>query len=615
MPPQHDGVGLARAFSREADYTRPPLDVPPEARERLEGLLAEDYGAGAVPELTDEVLRILRVHHAHRRPEAPGGPAAPGASERFNEKDVILITYADLIVADDEVPLQTLRRVAEEYFDGLVTTIHLLPFFPWSSDRGFSVMSYWHVDRSLGSWSDIAALNDSFRLMFDGVFNHASKESRWFHDFRAAEPNRADFFLSFTSPNAIGPEDMGRILRPRTSPLLTRTETVDGPRWVWTTFSEDQADLNYRNPAVLLEILDLLLYYVRRGADLIRLDAVTYLWKELGTSCAHLPQTHALIRLLRTVLDVVEPHVALITETNVPHPDNTSYFGSGDDEAQMVYNFALPPLVLHTFLSGDATTLTRWARDLEPPSPTTHFLNFLSSHDGIGLMGARGILSEEEIEEMCRRAVEHGGLVSMRSNRHGGESPYELNVTWFSALNRIGNGEDPELQVDRFMASRAVALVLKGVPGVYFPALIGSRNDLDAVARTASKRDINRTAIHERILRRLLARRSSATRRVSDRFLALLDVRRAEPAFHPCSAQETLDAGPEVFAVLRRPDAGPPVLCLISVVDRPVEVHVDAGETFGPRALDLVSRRSFDVPDGMASLRLEPYEVLWLRSE
>ncbi len=575
------------------------------------------YGAERADELLEEVERILRVHHAFKLPELLEMEANYDPRKRFTHRDAILITYGDLIVSRDRAPLRTLADFAEEYFRGLITTIHLLPFYPWSSDRGFSVLSYWLVDRNLGTWEDVATLNDSFRLMFDGVFNHASRHSRWFQEFRADHPDFRDYFIDFSSPDAIPAEQLKRILRPRTSPLLTPVDGVRGRRWVWTTFSEDQVDLNFRNPRVLMEILALLLYYVRRGADLIRLDAVTYLWKELGTSCAHLPQTHACIKLLREALNVAAPHVGLVTETNVPHADNVSYFGDGDDEAQMVYDFALPPLVLHTFQTGDAAALRRWAASLEFPSETSQFLNFLSSHDGIGLMGARGILSEDEIDALCARAEDHGGYVSRRTDPERGESAYELNITWFSALNRRGAGEPVQLRVDRFIASRAVALALRGVPGIYMPALIGSRNDVRGVARTNSKREINRAAIDESRLRSLLADPTSVARRIADRFVRLLEIRVQEPAFDPRGSQEVLDLGDACFVLLREaPDLRSRVLSVINVTATRQSVAVPVHRLgSGDRTRDLVSGAVRKAgAEGVVELELDPYQVVWLKS-
>ena len=253
--------------------------------------------------------------------------------------------------------------------------------------------------------------------------------------------------------------------------------------------------LNFTNPEVLLRVIETLLLYVRHGADIIRLDAVTYLWAAPGTPCANLAQSHEIVKLFRTILDCVAPAVTLITETNVPHSENIAYFGDGHDEAHMVYNFALPPLVLHAFYTGDATALSRWARDLCPPSTETTFFNFLDSHDGIGLLGARGILTDDEIDAMVQKTQQHGGLVSFRTASEGGKSPYELNITWFDALNDPKSGESSELQVRRFIASRSIAFILAGVPAVYVQSLTGSQL-VDAVdpAELDEPRGINRRA-------------------------------------------------------------------------------------------------------------------------
>ena len=295
--------------------------------------------------------------------------------------------------------------------------VHLLPFFPFSSDDGFSVTDFWKVDPRLGTWNDVALLGKNFRLMFDGVINHVSRESEWFQAFVRGEPPFTDYFIC-ADPNA----DLSQVTRPRTSPLLTPVKTTRGTKHVWTTFSADQIDLNYKNPEVLLKIIELLLFYAEQGAEVIRLDAIAYLWKEPGTTCIHLPQTHRVVKLFRSVFDQVAPGVILITETNVPHADNVSYFGNGTDEAQMVYNFALPPLVLHTFHTGNAQRLTNWAATLTTPSRSTTFFNFIASHDGIGVMPARGLLSESEIHELVRRTLAHGGKVSSKSNPDGSES-------------------------------------------------------------------------------------------------------------------------------------------------------------------------------------------------
>ena len=602
---------LGSFYSPEPDFSRTPPKIPGTAADRMQRLLELLY-PGQAPDVYPEVARLIRVHLAHASPEILAIEGSFDPRARFGVHDVVLITYGDLIVSDDRTPLRALADFTEVFFRDLITTVHILPFFPSSSDRGFSVISFEEVDPRLGSWEEVLALGNRFKLMFDGVFNHVSAKSYWFQQFLAGDPDFREYFTAFTSPEEIPPEQLDMVVRPRTSPLLTRFDTISGPRWVWTTFSADQVDLNFRSPRVLLKVLEILLFYVRRGADLIRLDAVTYLWDELGTSGANLRETHLIVKLFRAVMDVAAPHVALVTETNVPHEENISYFGDGSDEAQMVYNFALPPLVLHAFQTGSAAVLSSWAERLDLPSDTTTFFNFLDSHDGIGINGARGILSEEEIAGMVARVVEHGGLVSEKSAFGGSVIPYELNITWFSALNREGAGEPLALQIDRFIASRAIALALRGVPGIYLPSLFGHRNDAEAVAREGCKRSINRAALHEQALLSALRDRGSAAAAIAARFSALLEARTSEGAFHPAAPQRVLHLDERVFAVLRTAlDGSSRVLALTNVTSEHLTLHLPLADCGFPAIpVDLLGAST----RGLPRVAMQPFQVLWLRA-
>ena len=536
-------------------------------------------------------------------------------AERFTEEDIILITYGDLIREDGRSPLAVLAEFCERHLPQTINTLHILPFFPYSSDRGFAIIDFEEVDPSLGGWSDIEALEGRFQLMFDGVVNHVSSKSRWFQEFLNGQSYYGDFFIAYDSPDDLPPEQKAQIFRPRTSDILTQYYTLNGPRFVWTTFSSDQIDLNYKNPEVLLRVLEVLLLYVRRGADIIRLDAVTYLWCEPGTTCIHLEETHEIIKLFRDVLDEAAPAAALITETNVPHEENISYFGGGNDEAQMVYNFALPPLVLHTFYAGDATDLSRWAQSLENPSDTATFFNFLDSHDGVGLMAVQNILTAGQIDALVQRAEKHGGLVSYKTGPHGAEVPYEINVTWFSALNRENSDEGLDLQVKRFIASRAVSFVLPGVPGVYLHSLVGSSNDLEAVKNTGSKRAINRTVLDGRILGPVLDDPASKPGRISRALENLGRARTTRRAFHPNGPMRVLDLEPGVFSALRTsPEETCHVLTLTNVTDRLQTVTVPPASlpSDADQWQDLLGPKSAERNDRGLTLSLEPYEILWL---
>jgi sucrose phosphorylase len=485
-----------------------------------------------------------------------------------------------------------------------------LPFYPWTSDDGFSVKDYGKVDPVLGDWEDISAMQDRFRLMFDAVINHASAQHEWFQAFLRDDPQYRDHFIVVE-----GNPDLSQVVRPRALPLLTKFETPSGPREVWTTFSADQVDLNFRNPDVLLEIIDTLLFYVAHGAQFIRLDAIAYLWKEMGTSCIHLPQTHRIIRLFRSVLDVVAPHVMLITETNVPHNDNISYFGDGRGEAQMVYNFALPPLVLHTIYTGNSHVLSNWASELKLPSDHTTFFNFLASHDGIGINPARGILPDIEIDTMIERVIQHGGLVSYKDDASGVQKPYELNINYFDALSDPRADESLDTQVDRFMTAQAIMLALVGVPGIYFHSLFGSRGWRDGVDLTGRNRTINRQKFDLPAFEGELTDEASLRHPVFSRYTQLLRAHNASSAFHPHGGQRVLECGEATFALLRlSPDGARLVLCLHNISNQPQRVKVHLQDVFhsssGPLVDLITNTRMEDSLNG--KLTLQPYQALWL---
>ncbi|MGD8485880.1 MAG: alpha-amylase family glycosyl hydrolase [Chloroflexota bacterium] len=600
-------------YQRDPDFGRPLLEIDPAVHEHMLERLAFLYGRETAERWMPELERILKVHHAHKPPELIEFEAALDPDERFTERDLILITYADAVRSREATGIEALHRFVETYYDS-VNTIHMLPFFPYSSDRGFAVVDFKSVDPKVGNWDQVRELAFDYDLMFDAVFNHASSRSEMFRGYLRGDPQYRDFFIAYDSPDDLTVEQRSKIFRPRTSDILTRYETIDGPKYIWTTFSPDQIDFNFRNPAVLLAVLEALLFYVRRGADIIRLDAVTYLWSEPGTESIHLPQTHEIIKLLRDVLDTVAPSVALVTETNVPHQQNISYFGNGHDEAHMVYNFALPPLVLHTFYSEDTTAISEWAAGLELPSGRTHLLNMLDTHDGIGLQGVKGILTREQVAALIEHAREHGAYISYKATAQG-EEPYEINSTWWSAINVDGSTEPIALQVKRYVASRSVALVLKGVPGIYTHGAIALPNDHALVERTGVRRDVNRGVIDTEIFREHLHQPGSkrSLLRLEQREISKMRTRLR--AFHPRGEMRVLRPSPSVFAVLRvSPEGDRRVLTLTNITGEVVTVECDIDELGVSDAnwYDLVAGEHWNATGGTLRVELGPYDVMWL---
>jgi glycosidase len=519
----------------------------------------------------------------------------------FSEADVILVTYGDTLLREGEQPLQTLDRFMETHTKKTFSGIHILPFFPYSSDDGFSITDFFKVRADLGSWSNIRGMGEHFRLMFDFVTNHISTQNPWFRKYLTNEKGFKN--LAIKVDPAV---DLSHVTRPRSHPLLTMFEKKSGQEvYLWTTFSADQVDLNYKSIQVLERMVQTLLFYVSQGATIIRLDAIAYLWKEIGTPCIHLKQTHEMVRLFRRILDSVAPQVVLISETNVPHEENVQYFGNGYNESQVVYNFSLPPLLLYALCTGTARFLADWINTLSTPSAVTTFLNFTASHDGIGVRPLEGILSSSDIDRLADRVKCNGGYVSTRRHADGTESPYEFNINYLDALKDPGVENDP-FQIARFLASQAVALVLPGVPAVYIHSLLGSRNWSTGVELTGRTRTINREKLSADTIAAELTNPKSIRAQVFQPYQDMIHVRVCQPAFHPGADTQVHHIDDRVLTI-QRSSHDQTLFALINLSADPLTMALpDMENSFV--LTDLLSGRNFKAD----AIPMCPYEVLWL---
>ncbi|EJK9926366.1 alpha-amylase family glycosyl hydrolase [Cronobacter sakazakii] len=555
----------------------------------IKNLIARIYGDG----FTTSHYETLEKHISETR-KAITVPRKKG----WDETDVVLITYADQFSAPGEKRLATFQRFFEKWLKTYFSHIHLLPFYPWSSDDGFSVVDYHRVDPQCGDWDDIARLNTQARLMFDFVCNHISAQSEWFADYLAQKPGYEDFFI------AVDPAtDLSAVTRPRALPLLTPFTMQNGRvRHLWTTFSEDQIDLNFASPVVLLAMVDVLLHYLREGAQYVRLDAVGFMWKTPGTSCIHLEKTHLLVKLFRAIADVVAPGTVIITETNVPHKDNIAYLGNGFDEAQMVYQFPLPPLVLHAIHTQNARTLCEWAQGLSDAriGETTWF-NFLASHDGIGVNPLRGILPEDAILRLVEDLQAQGARVNWKNNPDGTRSPYEINVTYMDALSLRDDSDATRLA--RFLLAHALLLTFPGVPAIYIQSILGSRNDEEGVERLGYNRAINRQKYTEAEMNAALQAKGNLRHETWKQLGELISLRRQHAAFHPDSAFAARCINDAVLEIMRVADNGATVIALFNLSDTTQVIDYDAR---GCRELITGATINSD------SLILAPWKAMWL---
>lgn len=514
--------------------------------------------------------------------------------EPLSSKDSILITYGDSINGT-EYPLKELKKFMVKNVKDNISSIHLLPMFPFTSDDGFSVVDYLKINPELGDWDNIEELGNDYKLMFDAVVNHISKSSDWFKGYLNDEEEYSNFFIECSDDI-----DYSDVVRPRALPLYYNYETKNGNKKIWATFSEDQVDINFGNPKVLVKVMEVLLEYAKRGAKYIRLDAIGFIWKEIGTTCIHHENTHKLIKIMRSVMEECYPNTKIITETNVPHLENISYFGD-NDEAHMVYQFPLPPLVLFSFINNDAVKLAKWVKSLNdtPLTKDTTYFNFLASHDGIGVRPVEGILNDAEIKTLVDNTTNKGGRISFKTNSDGSKSPYELNINYLDAVCDTDSSNDEKAK--KFIAAQSILLSLQGVPGIYVHSLLGSENDVEGMISSGVNRRINREKLRVNDLEAALNDSNSLRSKVFSKYNELLEIRSTQKVFNPYGSQDVLFLNDKVLSVTRSYEEDE-LFYLVNVSDEKVKVSLPFN------GLDLITNNILQ-----DSYTLKPYEYVWLK--
>ncbi|NCV37843.1 MAG: alpha-amylase [Betaproteobacteria bacterium] len=520
---------------------------------------------------------------------------------RWDESDVALITYLDTFYNNDEKNIQTLEQVLNTYLQDNVSIIHLLPFFPYSSDDGFAVIDYLKIKKGLATWSDIKKLSLKYKIMADLVINHCSSQSEWFQQFLNNQLPGKNYFLDYKDKF-----DTSKIVRPRSHDLLQIFKTKKSEKFVWCTFSRDQVDLNFKNKDVLIEFLKIIKFYLDQGISILRLDAVAFLWKKLGTNCINLNETHEVIKLFRLLLDASSQKTFLITETNLPNKENLDYFGNGN-EAQLIYNFSLPPLILYSMLYGNSTILRKWLMSMPPPMEGTTYFNFIASHDGIGIRPAEGLISEKNIKAILRRMKEFGGEVSYRKVENKNK-PYEINIALIDALKGTIDNLD-NFQIERFICAHAIMLSLEGIPAIYVHSFFGTENDYSGMQSTKQKRSINRKRYDLKDLRNKMNKKTINSA-VLKQLNSLISIRKKQPAFHPNATQFTLNLGEKIFALWRQCQNRKQsifVLCNITSQKQPVDLN-EINLIFNKNWIDLISNKKIE----SKKISLKPYQTMWI---
>ena len=526
-------------------------------------------------------------------------------SENWNESDIFLISYGDSIISAKDKRLKTLKKFVDEFITPHFNNIHILPFFPFSSDDGFSITDYKKVRDDLGSWEDISLLSKDYRVMADIVINHASKQSEYFQEFVRGNYEYKDFFISLDED-----EGFEEVVRPRSSDLFQEIEISNQKKYLWCTFSHDQIDLNFKNPRVLLFFIKLIYLYLKHGIKVFRLDAVAFLWKEKNTNCLNLPQTHEVVKLIRTILDHYNQNTLLITETNLPNLENLSYFGNGD-EANAIYNFTLPPLLLWTLLMGDSTALRKWSMSMPPAKEQTTYFNFIASHDGIGLRPTENILTDQERGTLIDIVKEFGGVISNRKKPDGTETVYELNIALLDAMKGTFKGID-HMQVERFIACHAIMLSLEGIPAFYIHSVLGTTNDYELMKNNSQNRSINRKSWDVNEIKNKLLDDKSINNQVYKSIINLIKIRKKQPAFHPNAIQFTFNLGKNFVGIWRQSlDKKQSIFSVTNVTN--IFQYLDLTELNlieSEKWWDLISSKNID--DIKSTIALKAYQTVWI---
>ena len=528
-------------------------------------------------------------------------------NDYWSENTILLITYADSISRGlSGKTLNDFGKFYKKYLEKFINSIHFLPFFPSSGDGGFSVKNHNDVDKAYGTWEDIQSLSKKANIMTDLVLNHSSSKGDWYKNFLDdKDPGKNYFYVVDKN------YDCSKVVRPRDHDLLTEIELQNKKKFLWCTFSHDQIDLNFKNPDVLLEFIKLILKLSSYGIKIFRLDAVAFIWKQPGTTCLNLSQTHEIIKLLRDIVDQLDKNLIIVTETNLPKQENLSYFGK-NDEAHWIYNFSLPPLIVNTFLFEDSVALTKWSMKMPPAQLGNAYLNFIASHDGIGMRPAEGILSDKEIKKMLQRLKKNGSKFSMRKLSNNEEKVYEANISLFNALQFTDSDLKGKFALKRFIAAHCIILAIEGVPAFYFNSLFATKNDEETFANTGVKRNLNRYKWHYSTLVNLIKTNNTIERNCYEIFKELISIRKIQPAFHPNATQFTLNLDKNIFAVWRQSrDRKQSIFALTNVSSKTIKFNTNKINLIDDEQwFDLLSQETKITDDQY--IKLMPFQSLWI---
>ena len=529
----------------------------------------------------------------------------PKKKKSISEKTSLVICYGDSVYSEKKKSIRVFQSFFQKKLKNYFNTIHFLPFYPSSSDSGFAVKDHYKVDNKLGNWLDIKSISKSTNVMADMVINHSSARGLWFKNFLKKKEPGKDYFL--TVDNKF---DTSKVIRPRDHTLLKKIKIFNQSDYLWRTFSPDQIDLNFRNPSVLIQFIKIMIHLINNGVTIFRLDAIAYLWKENGTKCINLKQTHEIIKLLRNIINLLNIQTTIITETNLPENENLSYFGK-NDEANWIYNFSLPPLLIHAFLFENSSYLNKWSKNLPNTKNDNCYLNFIASHDGIGIRPTEGLLNKKTLNNFLNRLKKNGSKFSYRKVQNKAKKVYEANITVFDALKKSDYDIKGKFYLERYISCHAIMISFEGIPAIYFNSIFGTSNDEAKYIITGNNRDVNRYRWNFKNITNRLKNNKSKQNIFYQNICNLLNIRRKQKAFHPNALRINLNFGKKVYAFKRVSiDKKQTILCITNLSSKIQKTEISQKYL---KMKNLINSK-IQIED-RKFLVLRPFETIWLSNK
>ena len=538
-----------------------------------------------------EIIYLINKYNKNRKKE----------DLKINESTSLVICYGNSVTDGNKKSLKVFNKFYKKYLKNNFDSVHFLPFYPSSSDSGFAVKDHYKIEPRLGSWKDVKLISKNCNLMADLVINHSSARGLWFSNFLKNKSPGKDYF--FTVDKNFNSK---KVIRPREHKLLKKIKLSNETKYLWRTFSPDQIDLNFKNPKVLIRFIKIIFNLINNGVRIFRLDAIAYLWKENGNTCINHTNTHNIIKFIRLVFNLLKTECIIITETNLPEKENLSYFGN-NDEANWIYNFSLAPILVYSLLFEDSNKITKWSKNFPIAKLNNNYLNFIASHDGIGMRPIEGILSTNTQKKFLSRLKKNGGEFSYRKVQGVKKKVYEANITLFNAFKCSDFDKSGIFGFERYMAAHTIMISFDGIPAIYFNSMFGNSNDNSKYIISGNKRDLNRYRWNKDKIEDHLKDQNSKQNKYYKNLSNILAIRGKQKAFHPNAIRKTLKLGANFFGIKRvSTDNKQSIYCITNMTSKLQLLKVNKN-IFYKRNLfnSKLTKKS-------GKIQFEPFQTVWL---